>query len=114
MKWVYIHSETDSDGFWLYTVGFYKPDGTWVAESDHDNEEDAAARVHYLNGGEIVDMSFRCAAHAESGHRMACKVCSEPATHVLHVKPEIVRPNVGPGSPALDLEVLGDVAARQR
>jgi len=44
--WVYLQSEP---GVW--TVGFHKPDGTWKAESDHDSEESAAARVHYLNGG---------------------------------------------------------------
>jgi len=44
--YVYIKSET-----FLWTVGFYQPDGTWVAESDHDTREKAAERVHYLNGG---------------------------------------------------------------
>jgi hypothetical protein len=37
----------------LYTVGFYKPDGTWVPESDHPTMAEAAARVHFLNGGEV-------------------------------------------------------------
>jgi len=44
--YVYIHTETC-----LWTVGFYKPDGEWVSDSDHDTPEKAAARVHYLNGG---------------------------------------------------------------
>ena len=44
--YVYIQSEPG-----LFTVGFYKPDGKWDAESDHSSKEDAAARVHYLNGG---------------------------------------------------------------
>ena len=44
--WVYIESEPG-----LYTVGFYRPDGTWEPESDHRIREDAAKRVHYLNGG---------------------------------------------------------------
>jgi len=35
----------------LWTVGFYKPDGKFEAESDHDSTTRAAARVHYLNGG---------------------------------------------------------------
>ena len=46
MSYVYIASEPG-----LWTVGFYEPNGRWEAESDHDNEEGAAARVHYLNGG---------------------------------------------------------------
>ncbi len=44
--YVYIRSEPT-----LYTVGFYDPSGKWHAESDHCNKEDAATRVHYLNGG---------------------------------------------------------------
>jgi len=44
--YVYIKSEPG-----LYTVGFYKPDGGWEPESDHVNEDKAAERVHYLNGG---------------------------------------------------------------
>src|SRR5271166_1589347 len=36
----------------LYTVGFYRPDGRWEAESDWTRSEDAAAQVHYLNGGQ--------------------------------------------------------------
>ena len=43
--YVYIESEPG-----LYTVGFYQPDGTWVAESDHANREEAAKRVAWLNG----------------------------------------------------------------
>lgn len=44
--YVYIKSEPN-----LYTVGFYKPDGKWEPESDHGNTAEAAARVHWLNGG---------------------------------------------------------------
>jgi hypothetical protein len=46
-SWVYILSEP---GCW--TVGFYAPDGSWNAESDHDSRKMARARVSYLNGGE--------------------------------------------------------------
>ena len=45
MQYVYIKSEQQ-----LWTVGFYKPDGTWESESDHASPEAAAARVHWLNG----------------------------------------------------------------
>lgn len=44
--YVYIQSEVN----W-YTVGFYRPDGEWVAESDHATREAAGERVAYLNGG---------------------------------------------------------------
>ncbi len=43
--YVYIKSEPG-----LWTVGFYSPSGEWVAESDHDNTEEAASRVAWLNG----------------------------------------------------------------
>jgi hypothetical protein len=48
--WVYICSERSSCHS-LYTVGFYNPKGEWQAESDYGTKEEAAARVHYLNGG---------------------------------------------------------------
>jgi len=43
--YVYIRSEPQ-----LWTVGFYRPDGKWTSESDHETKEDAAARVRYLQG----------------------------------------------------------------
>lgn len=49
--YVYIQSEPR-----LFTVGFYAPNGDWHTDSDHDIREDAALRVHYLNGGcEMVE-----------------------------------------------------------
>ncbi len=44
--YVYIQSEK-----YLWTVGFYSPDGKWHSESDHATQSEAAERVHYLNGG---------------------------------------------------------------
>lgn len=44
--WVYVNSEPG-----LYTVGHYDPNGNWIAESDHSSKEEAAKRVHWLNGG---------------------------------------------------------------
>ena len=51
MSYVYIESEHNA----LWTVGFYKPDGKWVAESDHNTEQAAAERVQYLNGGTMTE-----------------------------------------------------------
>jgi hypothetical protein len=48
ISWVYIQSEHGPD---LFTVGFYDPAGRWQQDSDHSTREEAAARVHYLNGG---------------------------------------------------------------
>jgi hypothetical protein len=47
--YVYIYSNG------VYTVGFFKSNGEWVPESDHDTDEEAAERVHYLNGGSDDD-----------------------------------------------------------
>ena len=47
--YVYIQSEPE-----LWTVGFYKPDGTWQPESDHSESHLAAERVAYLNGSAAV------------------------------------------------------------
>lgn len=44
----FVYKQTEPH---LWTVGFYGPDGSWWAESDHDNPVDAAKRTHYLNGG---------------------------------------------------------------
>ena len=44
--YVYIKSEAN-----VWTVGFYKPDGSWEPESDYNTAEEAARQVHYLNGG---------------------------------------------------------------
>lgn len=44
--YVYVRSEPR-----LWTVGFYKPDGSFEPESDHSDSEAAARRVHWLNGG---------------------------------------------------------------
>jgi hypothetical protein len=45
--WVYQSFEVG-----LFTVGFYDPNGTWHPEGDYEKREDAAKRVHYLNGGD--------------------------------------------------------------
>lgn len=42
----YIQSEPG-----LWTVGHYDPQGKWQPESDHGSTDAAAARVHFLNGG---------------------------------------------------------------
>jgi hypothetical protein len=44
---MYVYIKTESN---LWAVGFYQPGGKWYAESDHNNPEDAAQRVNYLNG----------------------------------------------------------------
>lgn len=53
--WVYLQTEPSPDTTSpreLWTVGHYSPDGTWHPESDHRTSCDAAARVHWLNGGQ--------------------------------------------------------------
>lgn len=51
--WVYIRSESS-----LWTVGFYSPDGAWHSDSDHYSQEEAAVRVHFLNGGNRMRNKF--------------------------------------------------------
>ncbi len=44
--WLYQRAERR-----CWTVGYFDPAGHWQPESDHSNPEDAASRVHWLNGG---------------------------------------------------------------
>lgn len=46
---MWVFQEFDDDCF---TVGYFKPNGEWVACSDHKSPEEAAERIHYLNGGQ--------------------------------------------------------------
>ena len=48
MSYVYLDFRSKAGCF---TVGFYDPNGEFHPESDHDTQDAAAARVHYLNGG---------------------------------------------------------------
>lgn len=52
---MYVYKRTEFNPYCLYTVGYYEPDGTWIPESDHETPEEAAKRVRYLNGGEIIN-----------------------------------------------------------
>lgn len=45
--WVYVYSRLDD----LYTTGFYDPEGKWQPDRDCPTREEAAQRVHWLNGG---------------------------------------------------------------
>lgn len=50
MSYVYIQSEIGS----VWTVGFYTPANTWIAESDWDSKEKAAERARWMNGGDAI------------------------------------------------------------
>lgn len=45
-NWIYQQTEPG-----LFTVGFYTPGGEWKTDSDFNDRNVAADRVHYLNGG---------------------------------------------------------------
>jgi len=45
---MYVYIKTENN---LWTVGYYNTLGKFITESDHTSKEDAAERVHYLNGG---------------------------------------------------------------
>lgn len=46
---MYIYIQTDTQ---QWTVGFYNPSDEFIPESDWATKEEAANRVHYLNGGQ--------------------------------------------------------------
>ena len=45
---MYVFKKTEEN---LWTVGFYEPMESGVVYKDYDDEAQAAAAVHYLNGG---------------------------------------------------------------
>jgi len=46
---MYIYTRSEPG---LWTVGYFDPrDGNFIPESDHGSSDEAAKRVHYLNGG---------------------------------------------------------------
>jgi hypothetical protein len=74
--WVYIKSEPG-----LWTVGFYKPNGEWEPESDHDSGEKAAKRINYLNGGNndalVGALKSIVDAFGSQGHTLALRINGE-------------------------------------
>lgn len=46
IMWVYRVNDDN-----LHEVGYWTPDKEWVADSQWRSKEDAAQRVHWLNGG---------------------------------------------------------------
>ena len=42
-----------------FSVGFFDPRARWWWESDHSTRDEAAARIHYLNGGSAYDPERR-------------------------------------------------------
>lgn len=57
----YIYIQSDKGPLAIWTVGYEDHGGRWHPESDHRSEENAAARVHYLNGGQgSAEAELRC------------------------------------------------------
>jgi len=54
----------------LYTVGHEGPGGQWESESDHKDREEAAKRVHYLNGGNAPE------SEEDQLLRVATEICA--------------------------------------
>lgn len=59
--WYYKLTESSADHR-LYTVMFEEHDGDVVTDSDHNDREEAARRVHWLNGGAHVAPTDETAA----------------------------------------------------
>lgn len=54
VTWVYIQSENN-----VWTTGFYYPNGHFMPEGDYSSPDEAAKRVHYLNGGDHIEENER-------------------------------------------------------
>jgi len=48
---MYVYRTEQIEGEDWFVVGFYKPNGGWVSESEWAEQEAAATRVNFLNGG---------------------------------------------------------------
>jgi hypothetical protein len=49
--YVYMLTASENYAVGAWAVGFYGPDGAFHIESTHGDKGRAAARVHWLNGG---------------------------------------------------------------
>jgi hypothetical protein len=67
MSWIYKKVPHESS---LWTVGHYHG-GAFVPESDHDNPDSAAARCHWLNGGNAPE------PRAETESYLCCPSCGD-------------------------------------
>ena len=47
----YVYQSVMGEPQPTWTVGFHRPDGAWITDSDHVSREAAATRCHWLNGG---------------------------------------------------------------
>ena len=76
MTWVYIQSEPR-----LWTVGFYNARGEWRPETDWPSPTEAAARVHYLNGGGAAPGVTKMRPPCEPTHSIGGTMADEPRYH---------------------------------
>ena len=60
---MYVYKCIGSRTYW---VGFYDPEGMWNQESTQPTAQAAAARVHYLNGGNDPDAPSMAATLEEA------------------------------------------------
>ena len=52
----------------MFTVGHFAPSGEWHPDSDHGDRDEAARRVHYLNGGVSRDAWYSGPAIWQGNH----------------------------------------------
>jgi hypothetical protein len=50
---MWVYRKINDGSHLLYVVGFYSPNYTWMPATTYAVEEEAAARVNYLNGGNV-------------------------------------------------------------
>ena len=79
---VYIHARSAG----CYTVGHYDPNNNgWEPESDHSTDGQAAARAHYLNGGN-PGFDQLVAALQVARKAFVTDVASDPKFNTSHIK----------------------------
>lgn len=84
--WVYRRT-----GHGFFEVGYYSPDGTWQCTlgDDYERIQDAAERVHYLNGG-MSDTELVALCRA-----IVCTLGEVSSSRRLEEPPMAAQPNWG-------------------
>lgn len=82
-SFVYIHARSAG----CYTVGHYDPSNNgWEPESDHLTDGQAAARAHYLNGGNPAYDQLVAALHAAKSALEAHNPASQQVINLSAIK----------------------------
>lgn len=112
--WVYLRSEPT-----LWTVGFYRTDGRWEPDSDHDSADEAAQRVRWLNGAadehhdRMVRALLLCGDVHDGEDGSVGLVDPQALTHLLDGMDETERAQLSAMASRLSSEMRADRKARR-